>query len=217
MIRDSVDCELDRAFTAKLAELVERTTQAFEAFNHAQVLADTESFFWTHFTDVYIELAKSRARDESDPASRASAVATLRLGLDVLLRLFAPFIPYIAEEVWSWAFAEEKGEPSIHRSAWPSATDFAEAPAPASVGSFDISAACLAAINKSKADAEVSMGREVETLSIGAGAATLERLAPVLGDVLAAARCHGHRLLENPTLEEGVFEITDAKFAERSQ
>ncbi len=49
------------------------------------------------------------------------------------------------------------------------------------------------------------------------GAATLERLAPVIGDVLAAARCHGHRLLENPALDEGVFEITDAKFAERSQ
>ena len=210
-----IECELDRAFVAKLGALVEQSTQAFEAFNHAQVLADTESFFWTHFTDVYLELAKSRARDESDPAGRASAVATLRLGLDVLLRQFAPFIPYITEEVWSWAFAEEKGEPSIHRAVWPSTADFAGTLAPANTASFDVAAACMAAINKSKADAEVSMGREVETLTISAGATTLERLAPVLGDVLAAGRCREHRLEENASLEEGAFEITDPKFAER--
>jgi len=210
-----VDRELDRAFAAQLAELVLRTTRSFEAFDHAQVLADTESFFWTHFTDVYIELAKARARDEGDAAGRASAVATLRLGLDVLLRLFAPFLPYITEDVWSWAFAQEKAEPSIHRAAWPGAADFAPVPPPASAASFDIAAACLAAVNKAKADAEVGMGREVETLTLRASPASLERLAPVQGDVVAAARCKEQRLVEDASLEEGVFEIADARFAER--
>ena len=74
----------------------------------------------------------------------------------------------------------------------------------------------MAAINKSKTDAEVSMGREVETLTIGAGTATLERLMPVLGNVLAAARCREHRPEENASQDEGIFEITNAKFAKRS-
>jgi len=92
--------ELDRAFAAKLRALVEKTRRDFEAFNHAQVLQDTEGFFWSHFTDSYIELAKLRARDEGAPAEqRGSAVAALRLGLNVLLRLHAPFLPYITEEV----------------------------------------------------------------------------------------------------------------------
>jgi valyl-tRNA synthetase len=92
------------------------------------VLQEVESFFWSHFTDTYLELAKLRARSE-DPAAatgRGSAVATLRLGLDVLLRLFAPFLPFICEEVWSWAFAAERGQPSIHAAPWPSERDFAE-------------------------------------------------------------------------------------------
>ena len=57
-----IHCELDRGFAAKLRGLVERVTPAFERFNHAQVLQEAESFFWSHFTDTYLELVKLRAR-----------------------------------------------------------------------------------------------------------------------------------------------------------
>jgi valyl-tRNA synthetase len=208
--------ELDRAFLAGLRELVQRATACFERFNHAQALAETESFFWTHFTDTYIELAKMRARDESDAAARGSAVAALRLGLNVLLRLFAPFVPYITEEVWSWVFAEEIGQPTIHRAPWPCEADFDGVPTPADPESFAVAAACWRAINKAKSDASVSMGRAVERLTIQANAATLEKLHPGLGDVLLAARCADHQLAERGALEDGVFEISDAVFAQRT-
>src|SRR5690606_35969864 len=48
--------ELDLAFVAKLRSLVERATECHADFNFAQALQDTESFFWTHFTDTYLEL-----------------------------------------------------------------------------------------------------------------------------------------------------------------
>lgn len=143
-------------------------------------------------------------------------MATLRLGLSVLLRLFAPVLPYITEEVWSWVFAEETGQASIHRASWPGEADFRQVPAPEHAGSFEIAAGCWRAINKAKADASVSMGREVERLEIAANATTLERLHPGLPDVLLAARCHAHELVEKPSLEDGVFEIGDAVFAERA-
>src|SRR5207247_1547083 len=75
---------------------------------------DTGACFWSDCTHTFLELAKGRAR-EGDP----SAVAALRLGLGVLLRLFAPVLPYITEEIWSWAFAEETGSRSIHAAPWP--------------------------------------------------------------------------------------------------
>jgi valyl-tRNA synthetase len=140
-------------------------------------------------------------------------VASLRLALDVLLRLFAPFIPYITEEVWSWAYAEEKGDPSIHRAAWPSAAELDDIAAPASEASFDLAVACWNAINKAKADSEVSMGREVETLTIAADAETLAGLEPVLGDVLAATRCRAHTLAADASVESGSFAVRDARFA----
>jgi valyl-tRNA synthetase len=211
--------ELDRAFAAKLRALVLRSTRHFESFQHAPVLQEVESFFWSHFTDTYLELAKLRARSE-DPAAaagRGSAVATLRLGLDVLLRLFAPFVPFISEEVWSWAFAAERGQPSIHAAPWPSERDFSGVAEPDAPESFDLAVACWSAILKAKSDGAVSMGREVERLVIAANAVTLAALPRVLPDVLAAARCHSHVLATDDALADGTFAIRDAVFAERAE
>ena len=213
--RGAITHELDRAFVAELAALVERATADFERFEHTRVLEASESFFWTRFTDTTLELVKARARGE-DAAGRASAVATLRLGLDVLLRLFAPFLPYITEEIWSWAFAEESGRPSIHRAPWPSAADFAGVAAPADPASLGAAIACLAAINKAKADGEVSMGREVEELRLAAQPAALARLARVAGDVLAAARVAHFAPETDAALEPDAFEVREVRFAPRA-
>jgi valyl-tRNA synthetase len=212
-----ITAELDRAFVEELRRLVVQATESFEKFDHAHALMDTESFLWSRFTDTYIELSKARARSEEagGAEARGSAVATLRLGLKVLLRLFAPFLPYITEEVWSWVFAEETGHPSIHRAPWPCTGELEEVAEPADGESFEIAVLAQAAINKAKADAKVSMGREVEHLNLAGSPATLERLQPVLSDVLAATRCGEHRLESREDLEEMTFEVTQARFVER--
>ena len=67
-------------------------------------------------------------------------------------------MPYITEELWSWTFAEETGEASIHRAAWPGASDFESVASPNDPESFALAAAHLAAINNLKADNELSLG-----------------------------------------------------------
>jgi valyl-tRNA synthetase len=209
--------ELDRAFAGELRSLVARATASFEGFDQARALQETETFFWTRFTDTYLELAKARARGEAgaDEAARGSAVATLRLGLSVLLRLFAPTLPFVTEEVWSWVFAGETGHASIHRTPWPDAAGFEAIPAPAEPESFAVAVAAYAAIHKAKADAEVSAGREILELRLAASGKTLAKLAPVLDDVLAAARARDHTL-EPAELADGIFEVRSARFAERA-
>ena len=118
--------ELDRAFVAELKSVARRATAAFDEYEFANALQVTEEFFWSGFTDNYIELLKGRTRSEDDPDGRASAVAGLRLGLSVMLRLFAPFVPTITDEVWSWAFADETGIPSVHMAPWPGRSDARE-------------------------------------------------------------------------------------------
>ena len=212
-----VSHELDRAFLAELRAHVEASVTSGDAFDLARVLQETEQFFWTRFTDTYLELAKARAREEDDPAGRDSAVTTLRFALNVLLRMFAPVLPYVTEEIWAWVFAEETGQPFIHAAAWPSPADFAGIEAPAEPAAFEIAISALTAINKAKADAEVSMGREVEHLVLVAGEDTLAKLEPVLTDVLLAARCQGHGLAADASLEAGAFAVRDATFAPRPE
>ncbi|MBW2291210.1 MAG: valine--tRNA ligase [Deltaproteobacteria bacterium] len=218
-----VSCELDRAFVSELAKLVERVTAHYESWNFAHGLQETESFFWTHFTDTYLELAKPRARWYADGvevervAESGSAVASLRLGFNVLLRLLAPVMPYITEEIWSWTFADETGEHSIHQAPWPSAEQFASIEAPADPQSFDLAVAALAAINKCKADNEVSLGREIEKLTLRANPATFDRFGAVEGDVLAAVRCLAHQREEDSGMEDGEVAIGEIVFAAKPE
>jgi valyl-tRNA synthetase len=166
---------------------VERTSAAFEEFEYSKALEETEAFFWSHLTDNYLELVKRRARSEEDPEGRASALAGLRLGLSVLLRLLAPILPTITEEVWSWAFAGETGHRSIHQSPWPGAADFEGIPAPGNAGSFALAAEAIAAIRRARTEASLGMGRPLKLCRLRASAADLEALAEVRADVLAAA------------------------------
>jgi valyl-tRNA synthetase len=149
------------------------------------------------------------------PAARGSAVAALRLGLAVLTRLFAPVLPFITEDVWSWAYAEDTGHPSVHRAPWPSAEDFKGIASPASPASFDIAITAQSAINKRKTEAGASAGRAVDHLLLAATPATAALLRPVLADVATAVRAAACELTENPTLTEDTVAVLDIRLADR--
>jgi valyl-tRNA synthetase len=134
----------------------------------------------------------------------------------VLVRLFAPFLPYITEEVFSWAFAKETGLPSVHVAPWPGTQDFAEVPAPADPESFDLAVAALTVINKAKTEALVSTGRVVESLTLASNEATLARLAPVIESVAQAARAHKHGTVVKAELGDGAFEVAEITFAPKA-
>jgi valyl-tRNA synthetase len=208
-----IDREIDRAFAARLAACVERASSAMEEFNFAKALSETESFFWGSFTDAYIELAKNRAKGAAggDERGRGSAIAGLRLALNVLLRLFAPFLPYVTEEVWSWVFAAETGKQSIHRAPWPSNSDFADVPLPADPQSFDAAAACLAAIHGWKTRSNASVGAELSGIIVAANEKTLAALRPCIDDVMAAARAGSHTLEQRPDLQDMEFEVRESR------
>jgi valyl-tRNA synthetase len=106
---------VDRGMLAALTVLVDDATRDLAEYDYASALRRIEDFFWS-FCDDYIELVKRRRAD--DDAAAGSANRAAQTALDVLLRLFAPFLPFVTEEVWSWW-----RDGSIHRARWPRVDD----------------------------------------------------------------------------------------------
>ena len=203
--------ELDRAFLRELRGAAGRATAAWERFDHAQALAETEAVFRRSFADNYLELVKARARSGSDGGD--SAVAALRLALGVLVRMFAPFLPYVTEEIWQWRLAEETGQGSVHRAPWPDARDFEGIAPPDDAESFAAAVAAIAAVRRFKADAKVSLGAPLARVALAGAPEMATRLRAVTSDVSAAARAAELEVREDPGIAAGEFIVADAEWA----
>ncbi len=166
---------LDRAMLGALDVVMADVTAALAALDHTRALERVEAFFWT-FCDDYVELVKGRAYGVG-PGARSARVALVR-ALDILLRLFAPVLPYVTEEVWSWW-----REGSIHRAAWPSRT----ASSGGDPAVFAAASALIGAVRRTKAASGASPRAEIAAVAIAPDTPGLAYLDAVQEDLLAAA------------------------------
>ena len=179
---DTISEPDDLAMLAALRNIVERATHSLDEFQYTDALEVAEKFFWT-FCDDYLELVKERSYGPEDDPAAASAKAALQLALSVQLRLFAPFMPFVTEEVWSWW---QPG--SVHRAAWPSTE---ELPTGGDAALLDDIAAVLMAIRGAKSRAQVKMRSEVAKAVVHGPQDALDRLRPISRDLRAVGRITG--------------------------
>jgi len=179
--RGAVVEPLDRGMLTQLSRLVEESTEHLEAYDYTRVLERAESFFWT-FCDDYLELVKSRRYGDFGPEGAASANSAMLVALSTMLRLFAPYLPFVTEEVWSWW---QPG--SVHRATWPTAEEVV-----ASIGGRDEqSAAVLTATQTALADIRRLKALEKRPVKAVISRAVLphalEALRPSIRDFQAAS------------------------------
>lgn len=191
--------QLDLALVDRLRKTFTQATKAFEAFDYATALQVAEDDFW-NFCDHYLELVKLRSYSEEDTKERRSATAALTWGLRTFLRLLAPFLPFVTEEVWSWAFASADGrDRSVHTSAWPCVEEVTSVDLPEHENVFEAAVELLAAIRGAKTVAQKSLKWPVAGLEIVGPEQDRKALQLVLDDVLRA----GHVDPEAVTVIEG--------------
>jgi valyl-tRNA synthetase len=105
----------DRWLLSRLRSTIEEATGRWLAYDYAGGLEIAERFFWGTFCDQYLELAKGRLYD-GEGAERESARATIALAFEAILKLLAPVLPHIAEELYGRLFP---GRGSLHTARWP--------------------------------------------------------------------------------------------------
>jgi valyl-tRNA synthetase len=184
----AVTAPVDRGLLTMLARIVRESTADLEDFNYTRVLERSETFFW-FFCDDYLELVKGRRYGDHGAALAASANGALLSALSAMLRLFAPFLPFVTEEVWSWWRAG-----SIHQAEWPSAEEVLSPCAGGEdargVEALQFAAAVLSAIRKKKSEEQRPLKTAVSLAVVQAPAEMLSLLPDVERDLRASGLIH---------------------------
>jgi valyl-tRNA synthetase len=191
----------DRWILSKAQRLIRRATQLFRVYDYAAAKNETEDFFWRDLADNYLEMCKQRLYDASGTAHVGARFA-LRHALLVALKLFAPFLPHVTEEIYQGLFRSAEGAASIHTSRWPTADERLIDELAESGGEMLVAVAT--AVRRYKSERGLSLGTELARLCLATGEAALAALLrEAEADLLSITRARqvsvGHEL--DPDLE----------------
>jgi valyl-tRNA synthetase len=197
-----VTAAVDRGLLTRLARIVRESTDDFEQYNYTRVLERAETFFW-FFCDDYLELVKGRRYGDQGAELAASANRALLTALATMLRLFAPFLPFVTEEIWSWW-----REGSVHTAAWPSAEEVLALGGieedDGSVEALQFAAGVLGAIRKKKSEEQRPLKTPVTRAVVHAPGALLALLPDVEADLRASGLIQQIETAIADTLQVGV-------------
>lgn len=142
----------------KLNETISQTTGAFEAYAYSKAKDSIENFFWNTLTDYYIEFIKYRLFGDNKDSS-AAAIHTLHRVFLATIKIYAPLIPYITEEVYQGLYSKNESSKSIHLSSWPATTNVETE---LDISDFNQAIEAINEIRKYKSEQGISLGKELD-------------------------------------------------------
>jgi valyl-tRNA synthetase len=110
--------KIDELFLASLNNVKKKCTEAFEEYEYSKAKNEVERFFWNGFCDNYLEIVKNRVYNAKGD-KKISAQYVLYNSLLDILKMIAPIMPYITEEIYQTYYRKKEKDKSIHISSWP--------------------------------------------------------------------------------------------------
>lgn len=153
-----ITAPLDRWISTRLTATIAQATKQSLAYDYTDALRTIEAFFWQDFCDNYLELVKARVYGETgDAAAQLSARTTIYFVLEAVLKLFAPIMPHLTEELYATLYESRYAQHgSIHaRGQWPVVTDYVVDANADAAGQMAVG--LLTAVRKAKSLASVSL------------------------------------------------------------
>ncbi len=194
----------DRWILSRSQQVVLRVTEFFEKYEYASAKSEIETFFWTEMADNYLEMCKQRLYDESHP-SRKGALFTIYHLLTTTIKLLAPILPYVTEEIYfQMGFNGIDGSGSIHTSAWPQAIEALLDDASQQIGSLLVEIAT--AIRRYKSENNLPLRTELNRLQLAAGdGELLDPLKGAISDLASITRARKIEIVKS--LSPGLIKL----------
>ena len=192
---------------ASLQHVIRNITDLFESYDYASAKNEMEAFFWGDLADNYLEMCKQRLYDPSHPQREGARFAIYHVLLNTL-KCFAPFLPYITEQIYLDLFAGAGEElASIHISAWPQPDPEFESQEALEIG--DILKEIATTIRRYKSEHNLPLGKplgrlqlapadESQTLSRFSLRELEDQLRSALPDLASITRAGQIELVEKP-------------------
>ncbi|AZL15644.1 valine--tRNA ligase [Rickettsiales endosymbiont of Stachyamoeba lipophora] len=190
---------------SKLNEAVKNATLEFEKFEYCNAKAHIENFFWNIFCDNYLEIIKVRAYDENDsnPQGKLSAVYSLYYTLSTVLKLFAPLLPHVTEEIYQALYPKEVL--SIHqRNTWPEASNLPYDQEAVVLGDYLVE--LLEYVRKTKSEANISLKAPIKEIWLACKDKNVEKsFSKIITDFKNVTQAEELVVKEFDTIDKGVF------------
>lgn len=162
---------LDLWVLTRLNKTIAKATEEFNSYEYCDARVAIENFFWQDFCDNYLEIVKGRVYYSGDDdklmREKLSAAYTIYHCLDAILRLFAPIVPHITDELYSYIFPQKMADfgGSLNNvNTWLNVADYPLDEKSEVIGVNSVS--ILDAIRKIKAERNVSIKAPLEFIYI---------------------------------------------------
>ncbi|MFT4343397.1 MAG: valine--tRNA ligase [Candidatus Woesearchaeota archaeon] len=192
---------MDAWILSKLQKLITQVTQSLDKYEFVRIKIDADKFFWQTFCDNYLEICKDRIYnpDRRGDHARLSAQYTIYHVLQSILKMIAPVMPFITEEIYQIYFAHFEKKKSIHISSWPLPLEDLIDNQAESAG--DLFVAVLEDVRRAKSEAKISLKAPVKKLLIN-GKIPADLFAQIEEDLKAATHAEAIFYKEIPKESE---------------